>query len=147
MRPFVLLILLCLTCSGTTGKSSGAPSVLLINGEPWHVYQVKQITVSADFVGYTYCSNETIEILRSMSDREKAETLIHEAMHAMSRGPSGECDDSLWNNPRPEEINHPHPGIYWGSARMTDFIADNPQLMLYIAKAYGKEKEWRSSLM
>ena len=114
------------------------PKQLVINGERWNVFEVEKVRNNPGWLGYADCRPLIIEVRKNQTDWEKADTLIHESMHAMTRQEDGACNDSKWDNDSDDDEDT-HPGIYWGAGRIADFIADNPSAVKYVQWARSKK--------
>lgn len=115
------------TVNAYQGRHVSVPSTLIISGDPWSVIQVAKIQDDSALNGYTFCKAHMIELLQSDTDYDKADTIIHEAMHAFV------CDaDGVPDNAKYDNDDDGHQGIYFAAGRLADFIADNPQAVEYI---------------
>ena len=133
----VLLGLSVLALFGLLNAVENRPAVpaqLVINGDTWNVYEVAKVEDNQALLGYADCPTHVIEILKSDSDRSKADTLAHEFLHAAT------CDKDGVHNDKYDNDDDGHEGIYFAAGRITDFIADNPRAVEYIQWARGGKK-------
>lgn len=114
--------------------SAPVPKTAVINGDVWQIIEVGRINNNFTLSGYTDCKLKTIELLKSDSDEEKAETLIHEVLHAVTCE-NGEINNDKWNND-----DEAHQGIYFGGRVLTAFIQDNPEVVRYVQEHARKRK-------
>lgn len=110
------------------------PHTLTINGEPWRVLEKDRIHGTTYLLGVTDCPIRLIELRKNQNDAEKADTLLHEVLHALTCDATGVHNDK-WNNDEDS-----HEGIYWAAPRLLEFIQDNPEVVGYLATAGNKRK-------
>lgn len=110
------------------------PRSAVINGETWSIVQVRKVRDNATFVGYTDCRTHMIEIKQSEGEREKANILLHEALHAFT------CYDGVLHNDLYDNDSDAHEGIYFAANHLTEFMQDNPEVVGYVMAA-GRGKK------
>lgn len=112
------------------------PDQLTIHGQKWSVAVVP--AMAGDYVGFTECDLHVILLLRR-SPAKMAESLDHEAQHAMAPCVDGIPQNDVWINGEDRDQSSDHPWIYYGARQWTEFIADNPQAVEYIRWARTKK--------
>src|SRR6185312_6156534 len=111
------------------------PKHLVLNGGKWNVYQVQKVQDTDSWLGYADCKTHSIEVKSDETDWDKADTIVHEALHGFTCDEKGDVHNEKYDNDDPDE----HPGIYYAAGRIADFIADNPQAVNYIRLARRKK--------
>lgn len=117
----------------------GIPSILLINGQEWHVERVMAFNDALKYKGSgksfsgiqaeTYCKEKTIVYIETDDINVLKINIMHEIFHA------GDClhgGDTYWNSEHP--TSSVHPGIYHLGEFTAVFLKDNPEFALWMTQ-------------
>lgn len=105
------------------------PHTAVINGEQWSILEVKKVQDNPTLLGWTDCRTHIIEILKSEPDAEKADTIIHETLHALT------CEGGRVHNEKYDSSDEGHKGIYFAGKHLAEFLHDNPEIVRFIMEA------------
>jgi hypothetical protein len=106
------------------------PKRMYIGQQVWTISLVETVSHNHQLSGKTECIGHVVFLERSQEPYAMADTLVHEIEHAFTCGENGNVDNGKWNNWEDE-----HEGIYWSAPIWADFIANNPDVIAYIAAA------------
>lgn len=122
----MLVLFASVSCS-----AAKMPNLIKIDGVPWGIKLVEQKQMDdKSYIGQTECGAREIFILKSLNGYDRAETVIHEVLHAFT------CDFGLVHN---EKLNNlvdddcdGHCGIYYLAPKLQKFMRENTELMRWI---------------
>ena len=134
MRTIAALLGLALL-SGSAATSVHHVMILTIHGTQWTVLEVAALSDPEDD-GETACSERIITLRSDLHGKALAKTLTHEGLHALACD-GGVAHDEQFNNSNDEKDGYEgHAGIYWAGDELADFIAENPQFIRFVQRAY-----------